>query len=179
MASLAVVGRDEELVAIEEFLAAVRRELPRRLLAGSLNHPTAPVWTDAIETLIRLGEHELATSYFERYEDSAERLASSPAIAGAARCRGLLEAGAELRRISGRRGLPAELTETERCVAELAAQGRSNKEIAAELFTGVSTVEAHLSHVYRKLDVKRAGLTTRLAMIVDEAVKATDEAAQL
>jgi DNA-binding NarL/FixJ family response regulator len=45
----------------------------------------------------------------------------------------------------------------------LAAHGRSNKEIAAELFVGLSTVEAHLSRVYRKLGVRRAGLAARLA----------------
>ena len=37
---------------------------------------------------------------------------------------------------------------------------------------GVSTVEAHLSHVYRKLGVRRAELATRLAMPVDEAIEA-------
>ena len=68
------------------------------------------------------------------------------------------KARAELRRISGRAPAPDELTETERRVAELAAGGRTNKQIAAELFMGVSTVEAHLSHVYRKLGVRRAGL---------------------
>ena len=62
-----------------------------------------------------------------------------------------------------------ELTETELRVAELAGQGRSNKEIAAELFMGVSTVEMHLSRVYRKLGVRRAGLAARLATPVDEA----------
>ena len=68
-------------------------------------------------------------------------------------------ARAELRRISGRAPASDELTETERRVAELAARGRSNKEIAAELFMGVSTVEAHLSRVYRKLGIRsRAGL---------------------
>ena len=51
------------------------------------------------------------------------------------------EGPGELRRISGRPAASEELTETERRVAELAAQGRSNKEIAAELFMGVSTVE--------------------------------------
>ena len=73
------------------------------------------------------------------------------------------KARAELRRISGRRDASDELTETERRVAELAAHGRTNKEIAAQLFMGVSTVEAHLSHVYRKLGVRsRTDLATRL-----------------
>ena len=57
-------------------------------------------------------------------------------------------------------------------MAELAAQGRSNKEIAAELFMGVSTVEAHLSHVYRKLGVRRGELARRIAIPVDEAAEA-------
>ena len=73
------------------------------------------------------------------------------------------KARGELRRISGRPAGPEELTETELRVAALAAQGRSNKEIAAALFMGVSTVEMHLSRVYRKLGVRRAGLAARLA----------------
>lgn len=67
------------------------------------------------------------------------------------------KAQAALGRISGRRPAAEELTETERRVAELAARGRSNKEIAGELFMGTSTVEAHLSRVYRKLGVRRRG----------------------
>ena len=72
-------------------------------------------------------------------------------------------ARAELKRISGRSPASEGLTETERRVAELAAHGRTNKQIAAELYMGVSTVESHLSHVYRKLGVRRAGLAGRLA----------------
>jgi DNA-binding CsgD family transcriptional regulator len=71
-------------------------------------------------------------------------------------------ARAELQRISGRAPASDELTETERRVAELAARGRTNREIAAELYMGVSTVEAHLSRVYRKLGVRRAELAGRL-----------------
>ena len=70
---------------------------------------------------------------------------------------------AELARISGRRATDDDLTETEKRVASLAAEGRTNKEIAATLFMGVSTVEAHLSHVYRKLGIhSRAALGPQL-----------------
>jgi DNA-binding CsgD family transcriptional regulator len=73
---------------------------------------------------------------------------------------------AELARISGRREAGDELTDTEARVAQLAAVGRSNKEIAAELFIGVSTVEGHLSHAYRKLGVRsRAGLAGALGTL--------------
>jgi DNA-binding NarL/FixJ family response regulator len=47
----------------------------------------------------------------------------------------------------------AALTPSERRIAQLAATGRSNKEIAQELFVTVKTVELHLSNCYRKLDI--------------------------
>jgi DNA-binding CsgD family transcriptional regulator len=45
------------------------------------------------------------------------------------------------------------LTASERRVAQLAAEDLSNKAIAQTLFVTVKTVEVHLSHVYRKLDI--------------------------
>jgi DNA-binding NarL/FixJ family response regulator len=38
-------------------------------------------------------------------------------------------------------------------VAELAADGMSNKEIAQTLFVTINTVEVHLSHACRKLEL--------------------------
>jgi DNA-binding CsgD family transcriptional regulator len=56
------------------------------------------------------------------------------------------------------------LTPSERRVAALAATGRTNAEIAQALFLAVRTVEGHLTHVYRKLDVgSRAELESALA----------------
>ena len=90
------------------------------------------------------------------------------------------KARAELARISGRRTTSDELTGTERRVAELAAQGHTNKEIAAELFMGVSTVEAHLSRIYRKLGLRsRTELAGRIATARDETVKTGDERAEV
>jgi DNA-binding NarL/FixJ family response regulator len=46
------------------------------------------------------------------------------------------------------------LTASERRVADLAAGGRTNREIAQELYVTLKTVEVHLSNAYRKLDIR-------------------------
>lgn len=57
----------------------------------------------------------------------------------------------------------AELSEAERRVAELAAVGLSNRQISGDLYVTVSTVEQHLTRVYKKLGVAgRGGLAARL-----------------
>jgi DNA-binding CsgD family transcriptional regulator len=45
------------------------------------------------------------------------------------------------------------LTPSERRVAELAAEGRGNQEIAQTLFVTAKTVENHLGRAYRKLGI--------------------------
>ena len=59
----------------------------------------------------------------------------------------------ELRRLDGPR-TGAKLTIAEDRVATLAAAGRNNKEIAAELFLSPRTVESHLATIYRKLAIR-------------------------
>ena len=247
--TLGVLGRLELALGNLEAAGDYLRDLPGRLLAGGLNDPSQPLWPDAIETLVALGELEQARAYLEAYELHTRRLGTALALEGARRCRGLLTAAegdldsalkvfegalsenpeppwpferartllclgtvrrqaqqkkaaretleqalaifeelgarlwaekarAELRRISGRRTSSDELTETEHRVAELAAHGRTNKEIAAELFMGVSTVEAHLSRVYRKLGLRsRTELAGRITAR-DVAANLVDEGAQ-
>jgi DNA-binding CsgD family transcriptional regulator len=69
---------------------------------------------------------------------------------------------AELARIGGRTPSGSALTIGERRVAERVAQGRTNKEVAAELFVTVNTVETTLRRVYMKLGVRsRAELARR------------------
>src|SRR5262249_26358815 len=59
--------------------------------------------------------------------------------------------GAKLRRPQSS-GIES-LTPSERRIAELAANGASNPEIAQALFVTVKTVEMHLGHAYRKLGI--------------------------
>jgi DNA-binding CsgD family transcriptional regulator len=64
----------------------------------------------------------------------------------------LLATGARPRRLALTGA--ASLTPGERRVCALAASGRTNREIAQDLFVTTSTVETHLRHAYRKLDVR-------------------------
>jgi DNA-binding NarL/FixJ family response regulator len=57
----------------------------------------------------------------------------------------------------------AELTDAQRRVAALAAAGATNRQIADTLFVTVSTVEQHLTKIYRKLGVRqRSELSAQL-----------------
>jgi DNA-binding CsgD family transcriptional regulator len=67
----------------------------------------------------------------------------------------LLTTGAKPRR-AVLTGLEA-LTASERRVAELAAAGMTNPEIAQALFVTLSTVEGHLRQAYRKLSISSRG----------------------
>jgi DNA-binding CsgD family transcriptional regulator len=74
-------------------------------------------------------------------------------------------ASVELGRIGGRRPSSGALTVTERRLAELVAEGRSNKEIAAALFVTPKTVGTMLSRIYAKRGVHSR---TELAHVLAE-----------
>jgi len=81
----------------------------------------------------------------------------------------------ELKRISGRAASPGELTPAEERVAALAAEGKTNREVAAALFLSERTVEGHLSHVFGKLGIKhRAELQRALAARQVQGVEASN-----
>jgi DNA-binding CsgD family transcriptional regulator len=76
------------------------------------------------------------------------------------------KATAELARIGGRPPHAGGLTPTEQRVAELVAQGRTNREVADLLFLSAKTVAAHLTSAYAKLGVRsRTELAHRLREI--------------
>lgn len=68
---------------------------------------------------------------------------------------------AELERLGDRTAADA-LTNTERKIADLVAEGMTNAEVAAQLYVSARTVEAHLTQIYRKLGVRsRSELAAR------------------
>ncbi len=68
---------------------------------------------------------------------------------------------AELERVAPGRAV-GELTATERRIAGLVADGRKNREIGQELFMSLATVEAHLTRIYRKLEIRSRSELARL-----------------
>ncbi|WP_051485609.1 ATP-binding protein [Nocardioides sp. J54] len=70
---------------------------------------------------------------------------------------------------AGERGDATRLTRREQEVAELVADGRTNREIAAELFISVRTVEKHVDHILGKFGLSnRVQLAARMARDGDD-----------
>ncbi|MFI2645060.1 LuxR C-terminal-related transcriptional regulator [Streptomyces sp. NPDC018610] len=103
--------------------------------------------------LTAAGDRARARECLREAAARAERL-------GAVRLRTLAEEalreGGARRPGSARTG-SASLTGSERRIAELAASGRTNTEIAASLHLARRTVETHLTSAYKKLGIRRRG----------------------
>jgi ATP/maltotriose-dependent transcriptional regulator MalT len=80
----------------------------------------------------------------------------------------VVRTAAELQRVAVRKA-PTELSATELRIAQLAAAGFSNPEIAAEVFVSRKTVEANLARAYRKLGVASR---TQLGAALDREAEA-------
>jgi DNA-binding CsgD family transcriptional regulator len=125
------------------------------------HHQRLPMPFETARTQLLLGQlqrrrrrRQDAAASLRESLDTFERL-GAPLWAARAR--------ADLDRLDSPRGDGQGLTAAEHRTAKLAAAGRSNKEIAAELFISEKTVEMYLSAAYRKLGVRsRAGLSTAL-----------------
>jgi DNA-binding CsgD family transcriptional regulator len=176
--ALSRLGRADEAVALAREEAELCRRLGvRRALAAALRteavvsgqrSPDAlaeaaalledgPDPLELARTLVELGAALRAARRPTEARDPLRRATELALRCGAyglaARAREeLLASGARPRRVA-LQGVDA-LTPSERRVAELAAGGRTNREIAQELYVTQKTVEGHLRHAYDKLGVR-------------------------
>jgi DNA-binding CsgD family transcriptional regulator len=109
--------------------------------------------TELGSNLRRSGNRKEAREHLREALDIAQRIGAL-AVAGRAR-EELRVAGARPRR-DALRGRDA-LTASELRVAQLAAAGRTNRQIAESLFVTLRTVEAHLTSSYAKLEIGSRG----------------------
>ncbi len=137
-----VVGGDEGRALLEEAVALLERSGERDRLARTL--------IDLGRAIRVGGEPTEAREPLRRASELAEACGAELVAKRAAD--ELRAAGAKPRRraLSG----PESLTPSEARVAQRAAEGLTNREIAQELFVSTKTVETHLGHIYGKLDIR-------------------------
>jgi DNA-binding CsgD family transcriptional regulator len=155
----ASAGRCEGLIlAAEGDLAEAVLALEHALIV----HERLPQPFDHARTLLALGALQRRTRKRGAAREALERALAIFDDLGATLW--AEKARSELARIGGRTPAGDELTPTERRIAELVARGKTNKEVAAQLFIAPRTVEGHLTRIYEKLGVRsRSELAHRLS----------------
>ncbi len=104
-----------------------------------------------LDALVRRGNRRLEVRYLLRRALDEAHLIGAVSVAARAEVE-LRATGARPRRLR-LTGLEA-LTASERRIAELAAEGFTNREIAQTLFVTARTVETHLTSVFPKLELR-------------------------
>jgi DNA-binding CsgD family transcriptional regulator len=157
--SVPVLARCRGLVqaasgSLEDGIASVEEAL--RL------HDERPVPLERARTLLTLGELQRRAK-----QRRAARLTLQEALTGFEALGATLwseRAREEIAHIGGRAPAAEGLTPSEQRIAELVAEGKTNKEVAAVLVVADRTVESALTQIYRKLDVRsRTELARKLA----------------
>lgn len=128
-------------------------EQARDVLVGALaEHDEVTIPFDRARTLLAIGQVRRRLR-----ERGSARAAFDEAYREFSRLGARLwadRAAAELQRTGIRRGSGPDLTESERRVAELAASGMTNRQVAAALFMSPKTVDATLGRAYGKLGIR-------------------------
>jgi DNA-binding CsgD family transcriptional regulator len=153
LALAALLERDEALEELERAVEAARRSPSRLVQAEALG---------ALGAAQRRGNHRAEARETLREAREAAHLCGATGLEERIH-EELVVAGARPQRIA-LAGIDS-LTAAERRVAELAAQGMRNREIAETLFVTLKTVEVHLGRSYSKLDIRgRSQLARALGM---------------
>ncbi|GAB4321476.1 MAG: response regulator transcription factor [Dehalococcoidia bacterium] len=128
-----------------------------------------------------------ASGYLKKSADADELLCAIQAVASGeeyfsgelTRMFDIAELALQARRHGSPRTGVAALTEREREVLQVVAEGHTNQQIARELTISVKTVEAHLAHIMAKLHARnRADLIRHAIRAGVVRLESADEAAQ-
>ncbi|WP_309117924.1 LuxR C-terminal-related transcriptional regulator [Saccharothrix sp.] len=127
-------------------LALSRLRRGTALAAGGDRAPAVEAITDAYRIARRLGAKPLARQCAAELAAMGERV------------------DRRLGRLAARSLTPAGLTRREQQVLGLLAEGRTNRQIAAELFLSTRTVDMHVRNLLTKLDCPSRGAAARRAV---------------
>jgi DNA-binding CsgD family transcriptional regulator len=157
--AIAVGARCRALIlAAEGDVSGAERALRRALIA----HERLPMPIERGRTLLALGRVRRRLRERRAAKRVLEQALAIFESAGSALW--AAQAREELGALGLRAGPRDVLTASEERVARLAASGLTNRQVASTLQISPRTVEAHLAHAYRKLDIRsRAELGARIA----------------
>jgi DNA-binding CsgD family transcriptional regulator len=144
-------GSADPIPLLEEAVSVLRTSPARMELANAL--------CDLGAARRRAGQRVVARDPLREAAEIARACGATPLLALARE--ELAASGARPRR--DRWAGPDALTPSERRVAELAAGGHTNREIAQALFVTTKTVGTHLGHIYSKLGLQGAEAREQLA----------------
>jgi DNA-binding CsgD family transcriptional regulator len=166
--ALASAARCRGLLAPPETAEAIFGEAHR--LVAALPSPFERARTELCwgERLRRDGRRVDARRHLHAALQSFEALGAAPWAEKAAR--ELRSSGGRARR--GPRARSDELTPQQMQIATMVAEGATNKSVANSLFLSPKTIEFHLGHVYRKLDISNRTQLAR-SLPISSAVPST------
>ncbi|HEY1990275.1 MAG TPA: LuxR C-terminal-related transcriptional regulator [Acidimicrobiales bacterium] len=135
--------------------AADHDEADRRFRQAVELHREVDLPLERLQTLLEYGKFLRRAGQPER---SRQLLAEAVGLGESTGAVWLTNQSQEELRVAGgrrrrRREDPRSLTPQEQRVAELAASGATNRDIARRLYLSVSTIETHLERIYTKLDI--------------------------
>ncbi len=163
--ALASAARCHGLLAAPEHTDAIFEEAHQ--LVAALPSPFEHARTELCwgERLRRDGRRVEARRHLR---DAHQRFDALGAIPWAAKAeRELRSSGGRAQR--GPRARSDELTPQQMQIASMVAEGRTNRSIADSLFLSPKTIEFHLGHVFRKLDVSNRTELTRTLLTASSA----------
>ncbi|MEU6153600.1 LuxR family transcriptional regulator [Actinosynnema sp. NPDC047251] len=159
---------DEQLLRLHPGPSRTRG-LCLRLRAAAADHRDRPrLLEEAVDVLRQAGDRLALAAATAELGDAYRAVADTGRAVVADRAARLLDRAPVESGVDGPDDV-AGLSAAEHKVAGLAARGLSNRQIAAKLYVTVSTVEQHLTRIYRKLGVgRRSELPGRLGRLTGE-----------
>ncbi len=142
-------------------------EATRRIVEAEVATRVLVLTTYDLDDLVHAALREGAAGFLlkstpvDRLVDGIEVVAQGEALLSPSLVRRLIEHHLTGPAPGSAKELVAGLTERERDVLVLVGRGRSNDEVAAELFVSRATVKSHINHVFAKL-----GITSRVQAVV-------------